>query len=135
MSAAKTALREAFRDLPELARELEAPKPKSVKRGALDAPEPVVWSLALDEIRDTGVELRPRLPFNGPLDFTGPERAFCAQPRRHSRLFWSPSRWTRSPLPMIPISCWRSPVSPTCPRLFEMVWRNSIDSALHPLID
>ena len=75
MSAAKTALRRAFRDLPKLARELEAPKPKSVKRGALDAPEPVVWSLALDEIRDTGVELRPRLPFNGPRDFTGPERA------------------------------------------------------------
>jgi hypothetical protein len=74
MSDAKTALRRAFRDLPKLARELEAPKPKSVKRGALDAPEPVVWSLALDEIRDTGVELRPRLPFNDPRDFTGPER-------------------------------------------------------------
>ena len=74
MSTAKTALRRAFRDLPKLARELEAPKPKSVKRGALDAPEPVVWSLALDEIRDTGVELRPRLPFNDPRDFTGPER-------------------------------------------------------------
>jgi len=74
MSAAKTALREAFRDLPELARELEAPKTKSITRGALDAPKPVVWSLALDEIRDTGVEFRPRLPFNGPTDFTGPER-------------------------------------------------------------
>lgn len=74
MSAAKTALRGAFHDLPKLARELESPIPKSVKRGALDAPEPVVWSLALDEIRDTGVELRPRLPFNGPRDFTGPER-------------------------------------------------------------
>ena len=34
----------------------------------------MVWSLALDEIRDTGVDLRPRLPFNGPRDFTGPER-------------------------------------------------------------
>jgi hypothetical protein len=33
-----------------------------------------VWSLALDEIRDTGVDLRPRLPFDGPRDFTGPER-------------------------------------------------------------
>ena len=74
ISAAKTALRKAFRDLPKLARELEAPRPKSVVRDALDAPEPLVWSLALDEIRDTGIELRPRLPFNGPRDFTGPKR-------------------------------------------------------------
>ena len=36
--------------------------------------EPVVWSLALDEIQATGVDLRPRLPFNGPRDFTGPKR-------------------------------------------------------------
>ena len=48
---------------------------RSSRRGALDAPEPVVWSLALDEIRDTGVDQRPRLPFDGPRDFTGPERA------------------------------------------------------------
>ena len=41
---------------------------------ALDAAQPVVWSLALDEIRNTGVDLRPRLPFNGPHDFTGPDR-------------------------------------------------------------
>jgi 5-methylthioadenosine/S-adenosylhomocysteine deaminase len=71
---AGNALRKAFRDLPKLARELEAPRPKSVVRDALDASEPLVWSLALDEIRDTGIELRPRLPFNGPLDFTGPVR-------------------------------------------------------------
>ena len=30
--------------------------------------------LALDEIRDTGVDLRPRLPWSGPRDFTGPKR-------------------------------------------------------------
>ena len=40
----------------------------------LDAPEPVVWSLALDEIEATGMDLRPRLPFAGPRDFTGPKR-------------------------------------------------------------
>ena len=34
-----------------------------------------VWSLALDEIQDRGEDLRPRLPFNGPRDFTGPKRA------------------------------------------------------------
>jgi hypothetical protein len=33
-----------------------------------------VWSLALDEIRDTGVDLRPRLTWSGPRDFTGPKR-------------------------------------------------------------
>ena len=71
---ARSALRTAFRDLPKLARELENPKPQKVKRAALDAPEPVVWSLALDEIQATGVDLRPRLPFNGPRDFTGPDR-------------------------------------------------------------
>ena len=42
--------------------------PRSTRR------EPVVWSLALDEIQATGVDLRPRLPFNGPRDFTGPKR-------------------------------------------------------------
>jgi hypothetical protein len=33
-----------------------------------------VWSLALDEIRATGADLRPRLPFNGPRGYTGPKR-------------------------------------------------------------
>ncbi|MEP6932888.1 MAG: amidohydrolase family protein, partial [Nitrospirota bacterium] len=74
LSAARRALVAAFRDLPKLARELERPKPKKTTRAALDAPEPVVWSLALDEIQATGVDLRPRLPFNGPRDFTGPDR-------------------------------------------------------------
>jgi hypothetical protein len=74
LSAARSALRKAFGDLPKLARELERPKPKKAVRAALDASEPVVWSLALDEIQDTGVEQRPRLPFNSPGDFTGPDR-------------------------------------------------------------
>ena len=74
LSTARSTLRKAFRDLPKLARELEKPTPKKVVRAALDAPEPVVWSLALDEIQDNGVDQRPRLPFNGPRDFTGPNR-------------------------------------------------------------
>jgi len=72
LSAARSALTKAFRDLPKLAQALEKPKPKQAAR-ALDAPHPVVWSLALDEIQDTGVEQRPRLPFDGPRDFTGPK--------------------------------------------------------------
>ena len=74
LSAARRALRTAFRDLPQLARELEQPRSIKGMRAALDTSEAVVWSLALDEIQDTGVDLRPRLPFNGPRDFTGPER-------------------------------------------------------------
>ena len=74
LSTARSTLKAAFRNMPALARELEAPKPRSIARATLDAPEPVVWSLALDEIQDTGVDFRPRLPLNGPRDFTGPER-------------------------------------------------------------
>jgi hypothetical protein len=38
----------------------------------MDAPKPVVWTLALDEIQNTGMDQRPRLPYDGPQDFTGP---------------------------------------------------------------
>jgi hypothetical protein len=72
LSTARDALKPAFRDLPRLALELEQPKPKQAMR-ALDARQPVVWSLALDEIQPTGVEQRTRLPFDGPRDFTGPD--------------------------------------------------------------
>jgi hypothetical protein len=72
LRTATATLREAFRDIKKLAREAERPK-KAVRR-ALDAATGPVWSLALDEIRDTGVDLRPRLPWSGPRDFTGPER-------------------------------------------------------------
>ncbi len=77
LSAARSALASAFRDIRKLARDLENRPPDALaarRAVALDGPEPVVWSLALDEIRDTGLELRPRLPFSGPRDFTGPER-------------------------------------------------------------
>jgi 5-methylthioadenosine/S-adenosylhomocysteine deaminase len=76
LQTATTTLRAAFRDIQSLAREAE--KPTRVVRRALDAPAAPIWSLALDEIRDTGVDLRPRLPWSGPRDFTGPERV----PRR-----------------------------------------------------
>ncbi len=74
LSAARSTLRVAFRKLAALARELEKPKPRTVERAVLDARAPVVWSLALDEIQATGVDIRPRLPLDGPGDFTGPER-------------------------------------------------------------
>ena len=73
LRTAQRTLREAFRNIAALAREAERPRAARLRR-ALDAPVAPVWSLALDEIRDTGVDLRPRLPFDGPRDFTGPER-------------------------------------------------------------
>ncbi len=73
LGAARAALRAAFRDLPKLASELE--KPRVVRAASLDQPGKEVWSLALDEIQDTGIDQRPRLPLNGPNDFTGPETA------------------------------------------------------------
>ncbi|MGC4097896.1 MAG: amidohydrolase family protein [Nitrospira sp.] len=74
LRTARSTLQKAFHDLPKLARELETPRARRRTRAALDRPEPVVWTLALDEIQDTGTDLRPRLPFNGPRDFTGPAR-------------------------------------------------------------
>src|SRR5262249_27551479 len=71
LSTATATLRKALRDIAKVAKEAERPKRTAVRR-ALDAPTAPVWSLALDEIRDNGVELRPRLPLNGPRDFTGP---------------------------------------------------------------
>jgi hypothetical protein len=70
LGQASSRLRAAFRDIAKLAKETEKPKP----RRALDAAAPA-WSLALDEICACGVELAPRLPFAGPNDVTGPERA------------------------------------------------------------
>lgn len=72
LSAARRALTKALHDLPRLAQAMENPKLRRVMR-ALDAPQPVVWSLALDEIQATGVGQRPQLPFEGPHDFTGPD--------------------------------------------------------------
>ncbi len=72
---ASTTLEEAFRNIVKLAKETEKAKPVHAARHLLDAQAGPVWSLALDEICSCGVEFSPRLPFNGPRDFTGPERA------------------------------------------------------------
>jgi len=59
LSHAAEALQAALKKLPALAKQLE--KPKALMRGPLRAAAPV-WRLALDEIVDTGVSVRPRLP-------------------------------------------------------------------------
>jgi cytosine/adenosine deaminase-related metal-dependent hydrolase len=72
LATAAAALQKAFKTMPKLAREMEKPKPARLRLTAIDEPRPVVWTLALDEIQDTGMDQRPRLPFNGARDFTGP---------------------------------------------------------------
>ena len=79
LSAATLALTQALHALPELARALEAPKAQHAARLVLDVERTPVWTLALDEIRDDGVDMRPRLPYAGPADFTGP-RIAAARP-------------------------------------------------------
>ena len=76
LGEAMDTLKEAFKDMPKLAKELEKPKPlpRAAAMRALDRPEPVVWSLALDEIQETGVDLRPRLPFGPARALSGPSR-------------------------------------------------------------
>jgi len=72
---ASSALADALHDIARLAKETEKPVRVRSSQRLLDATEAPVWSLALDEICSCGVELGPRLPFNGPRDFTGPVRA------------------------------------------------------------
>jgi hypothetical protein len=75
LSKATGQLSDALLNIATLAKQLEKPKPAAAKKRILDATAEPLWSLALDEIQDRGEDLRPRLPFNGPSDFTGPKRA------------------------------------------------------------
>jgi hypothetical protein len=82
LRTATSRLRDAFRNVKKLARDLERPRTADRRRlAALDVPAPPVWTLALDEIHDTGVDLRPRLPLAGPRDFTGPKLMASASVR------------------------------------------------------
>ncbi|MSN25592.1 MAG: amidohydrolase family protein [Geobacter sp.] len=75
LTYAKEILSDALARLPELAKELE--KPRLTPRSMLGEPVPVSWELALDEIYDTGLDLRPRLPLRGGITITGPTRALA----------------------------------------------------------
>jgi hypothetical protein len=79
LSQARTTLKDALSKLPTLAKELEQPKPIAMigrKRA------PTTWQLALDEIEDTGFDLRPRLRSRTSRQLTGPTRraAVAAKP-------------------------------------------------------
>ncbi len=69
LAAARDRLADALERLPKLARDLERGRagPRAADRGG-----PPVWFLALDELADTGMELRPRLPLPGRRAATGP---------------------------------------------------------------
>ena len=77
LRAAQQTLATALQDLPELALALERPPPVRAKGvvPVLDRTEPLVWTLALDELQLTGVSLRPRLPFGPTHVRTGPSLA------------------------------------------------------------
>ncbi len=79
LSQATATLKDALSKLPALAKELEQPKPIAMigRRRA-----PTTWQLALDEIEDTGFDLRPRLRSRRSQQLTGPTRraAVTAKP-------------------------------------------------------
>ncbi|MBP7149392.1 MAG: amidohydrolase family protein [Acidobacteria bacterium] len=74
LARARQDLRDALRNLPRLAAELE--RPRAPRRGG--GPAAPAWSLALDEIEETGVAMRPRLPLPGGSAPTGPTVRFGA---------------------------------------------------------
>jgi 5-methylthioadenosine/S-adenosylhomocysteine deaminase len=72
----RTTLTNALKRLPELAKDLEEGRvrmPRRMTFGPTGAPE--IWTLALDEIEETEVELRPRLSLPGRRGPTGPSTA------------------------------------------------------------
>lgn len=82
LATATVALTEAFENLPKLAAEIERASmtPAASAFLPIDAPTPVIWSLALDEIHNTGLVQRTRLPFDSPSDFTGPDLQSVTKP-------------------------------------------------------
>lgn len=63
LSAARAELQRALKTLPAVARRAERPQSRSAIARMLDAGN--VWRLAIDEIVDTGVDLRPNLDAKG----------------------------------------------------------------------
>ncbi|MFZ5625263.1 MAG: amidohydrolase family protein [Gemmatimonadota bacterium] len=70
LAAARKKLKKALSDLPTLARRLEARPAHPNALAAASAP--VIWSLALDELEETGMALRPRLAGGGAAGAVGP---------------------------------------------------------------
>lgn len=83
LSQATATLKDALSKLPALAKELEQPKPVAMigRRRA-----PTTWQLALDEIEDTGFDLRPRLRSRRSRQLTGPTRRVAAATKPLSQI-------------------------------------------------
>lgn len=77
LKSAAALLRKALSRLPEIARELEqpaaAPRMMLAKLGSQLA-QPQEWTIALDELEDSGMDLRPRLSVAGAVESTGAVR-------------------------------------------------------------
>lgn len=69
LAEARRRLEEALANLKELRRRQERSR---VRPTAASPGEPTFWSLALDELQETGMELRPRLPWGKRHRLTGP---------------------------------------------------------------
>jgi 5-methylthioadenosine/S-adenosylhomocysteine deaminase len=83
LSQATGTLKEALSTLPALAKALEQRQPVAkIGRGRA----PTTWQLALDEIEDTGVDLRPRLRSRRSRQFTGPARRAAAPSKPLSQI-------------------------------------------------
>ena len=81
LADARQTLADALKRLPELAQDLEAGRalpPAVTSEPRAVRAEPGVWFLALDELEETGLELRPRLPLPGRRSFTGPSLKMAA---------------------------------------------------------
>ncbi len=70
LSKARKTLTDALHDLPKLARDLERGRAGPMRAAVRGGPP--TWFLALDELADTGIDLRPRLPLPGRRRPTGP---------------------------------------------------------------
>lgn len=78
LAAARETLRDALSRIQDLAAELERRERAPALEAAPREATGVTWSLALDELYPTGLEFRPRLPYSGPNDYTGPSLASVA---------------------------------------------------------
>lgn len=71
LSEATSTLRKAFLDLPRLAQALEHREVERSRMRVRGVAEPIQWTLALDELGETGLDLRPRSTRGGIRGFTG----------------------------------------------------------------
>jgi len=96
LKSATAKLKKAFKNLKALAANIEKPKAvRKVARMAADAPRPIVWSLTLDEINNTGIDQRPRLPLTARATSRGRSCWLPVPSPRHCQPSWDRSNSIR----------------------------------------